>query len=64
MENKRSKIDDVGNEVILTSLKNGPTSWGHFTFYGIEFIYETPYVREKIEGYVDKVLLADSTNIV
>jgi hypothetical protein len=31
VENKRSKIDDVGNEVILTSLKNGPTLWGHFT---------------------------------
>jgi len=31
VESKRSKIDDVGNEVILTSLKNGPTSWGHFS---------------------------------
>ncbi len=31
VEIKRSKIDDVDNEVILTSLRNGPTMWGHIT---------------------------------
>ena len=30
-------------------------------FYGIEFIYDNPYIREKIDSYVDEVLLADRT---
>ncbi|MEN8142143.1 MAG: PilZ domain-containing protein [Thermodesulfobacteriota bacterium] len=25
-------------------------------FYGVEFIYESPYIREKIDCYVDEVL--------
>jgi hypothetical protein len=32
-------------------------------FYGIEFIHESPYIREKIARYVDQVLLADSNSI-
>lgn len=30
-------------------------------FYGVEFIYDNPYVWEKIDRYVDEVLLTEST---